>query len=155
MTEAVNRDYAQLILRPPALFARLMAEPLVAIRGAALPVTPAIYVFYLAGEAVHVGRTRNLRQRLRGHVSNSHYSASFAFKRARGATGLKATYRKGEGRAALLENPLFRDAFDHALAEVQGMSVRYLPVDDPIDQYLLELYAALELGTSLSEFDTH
>ncbi|HYC74276.1 hypothetical protein [Brevundimonas sp.] len=155
MEEMVNREYAERILRPPLLFAQLMAAPLVEIRGAVLPGTPAIYAFYLAGEPVHVGRTRNLRQRLRGHVSNSHYSASFAFKPARGATGLTATYRKGEGRAALLENPVFRDAFDHALAEVQGMSVRYLAVADPIDQYLLELYAALELGTSLSEFDTH
>lgn len=155
VVEAINREYAQRILRPPQLFAQLAAQPLTPIRGTTFPRTSAIYVFYQDGEAVHVGRTRNLRQRLRGHVSNSHYSASFAFKRARKATGISATYRKGEGRADLLKNPIFEAAFAHALAEVQGMSIRYLPVDDPIDQYLLELYAALELGTSLSEFDTH
>lgn len=155
MGEVINREYAQRVLRPPQLFAQLMAQPLTAIRKGAFPKAAAIYIFYLDGLAVHVGRTRNLRQRLRGHVSNSHYSASFAFKRARSATGIKATYRKGEGRGPLLENPAFRMAFDHALTEVQGMSVRYLIVDDPIDQYLLELYAALELETSLSEFDTH
>jgi hypothetical protein len=34
-------------------------------------------------------------------------------------------------------------------------ATRFLEVEDPIDQYLLELYVALELNTSLSEFDTH
>ena len=88
-------------------------------------------------------------------MTASHYSASFAFKRARTETGIKASYKKGEGREALLANPVFASAFAKALAEVKGMTVRYLVVVDPIDQYLLELYAALELETSLSEFDTH
>ncbi len=54
-----------------------------------------------------------------------------------------------------MKDAAFKAAFDQALAEVKGMSIRYLLVEDPIDQYLLELYAALELGTSISEFDTH
>lgn len=35
------------------------------------------------------------------------------------------------------------------------MTMRFLPVDCPVDQYLLELYAAMELGLNLDEFDTH
>ncbi len=35
------------------------------------------------------------------------------------------------------------------------MIVKFLLVVDPIDQYLLELYAVLELGMPLDEFDTH
>lgn len=54
-----------------------------------------------------------------------------------------------------MENPIFRAAFDHALVEVRGMSVRYLRVDDPLDRYMLELFAALQLETSLSEFEEH
>lgn len=68
---------------------------------------------------------------------------------------MKASYKKGEGRGALLADPVFGAAFAKALAEVRGMTLRYLVVPDPIDQYLLELYAALELETSLTEFDTH
>ena len=34
------------------------------------------------------------------------------------------------------------------------MTLRFVEVSDPIDQYLFELYAALELGTSLDEFST-
>ena len=151
----MNANFQQHVGKTPQLFADLIAHEPVAIAGGTLPAKPAIYVFYLDGDPVHVGRTRNLRQRIRGHVSKSHYSASFAFKRARSETGFKATYKAGEGRGTLLENPLFAEAFAKALAEIQGMSIQYLVVEDPIEQYLLELYAALELETSLSEFDTH
>jgi hypothetical protein len=137
------------------LFAALEREPLLPIAGTKFPAKEAIYVFYLEGQAVHVGRTRNLKNRLRGHVSNSHYSASFAFKRARGSTGKMPTYKKGEGRGDLLKDPVFAEAFEKALAQVKGMQVRHLSVEDPIDQYLLELYAAMRLETSLSEFGTH
>jgi len=148
-------NWRTFVNRIPALFDALLAQPEVTVAGNTFPKAPAIYVFYNLGQAVHVGRTRNLRQRLRGHVTSSHYSASFAFKRARAETGKKASYKKGEGRETLLADPIFGAAFARALAEVKGMTVRYLSVENPIDQYLLELYAALELETSLSEFDTH
>ncbi|MEI9891180.1 MAG: hypothetical protein WDN45_11990 [Caulobacteraceae bacterium] len=152
---SLNEKYRRHCDKAPGLFSELMSSPAVSLEGNAFPASPAIYVFLFNGEPVHVGRTRNLRQRLKGHVTNSHYSASFAFKRARSDTGMKASYKKGEGRGALLENPIFAAAFAKALAEVRGMTVRHLVVNDPIDQYLLELYAALELDTSLTEFDTH
>lgn len=139
----------------PMLFDTLQDETAVPLKGTTFPRSPAVYVFLMDGKPVHVGRTRNLRQRLQGHRTNSHFSASFAFKRARAATGIAATYRKGEGRDALMLQPHFRTAFDAALEEVRGMAVRFLIVENPIDQYMLELYAALELGTSLTEFDTH
>ncbi|OYW82642.1 MAG: hypothetical protein B7Z26_02690 [Asticcacaulis sp. 32-58-5] len=137
------------------LYNELVAQQKHYISEAKFPKIPALYVFYLGDRAVHVGRTRNLRQRMTGHRSNSHYSASFAFKLARAATGIEPTYRKGEGRAALMLDPVFKPAFDAALLQVKGMKVQYLEVKDPLDQYMLELYAALELNTSLSEFDTH
>ena len=150
-----NAKFSMHAAKTVELFADLVRRPFVDTSSPGIPKDPAIYVFYHDNMPVHVGRTRNLRQRLRGHISMSHYSASFAFKRARAVTGMVATYKKGEGRGKLMEDPTFKAAFDRALAEVKGMSIRYLLVEDPIDQYLLELYAALELGTSLSEFDTH
>lgn len=38
---------------------------------------------------------------------------------------------------------------------VKQMQLKYIIVPNPIEQYLLELYAALRYGTSLTEFDTH
>lgn len=49
----------------------------------------------------------------------------------------------------------FLAVFQAAIAEIKTMTVQFLEVSDPIDQYLLELYAAMELGTSTTEFDTH
>ena len=138
------------------LFAELLnQEPKPLASCGIFPNEPAIYAFFDGSKPVHVGRTRNLRQRLRGHQRNSRYTASFAFKTARRATGRQATYLRGEGRDALLKEPAFAKAFSDALLMIKGLSVRYLIVSDPIEQYLLELYAALELNTSLSEFETH
>ncbi len=54
-----------------------------------------------------------------------------------------------------MKNQAFYAAFQLAVEEIREMTVQYLEVSNPIDQYLLELYAALELGTSTTEFDTH
>jgi hypothetical protein len=35
------------------------------------------------------------------------------------------------------------------------MAVLFVEVTDPVQQYLLELYAHLEFGLALDEFDTH
>ena len=151
-----NQRFIEEMESIPLLFYKLVAENPVALSPVVgFPKVPAIYVFYHDGKAVHVGRTKNLQQRLRGHTTNSHYSASFAFKMARVRTGRMATYRQGESRAALLREPDFAQVFAEELAKIKGMSVRYLVVQDPIEQYLLELYAAIEFDTSLSEFETH
>lgn len=141
--------------RMPKLFDKLLACPersLTSRKG--LNGLKAVYVFFENSTACHVGRTRNLGQRLAGHISNSHYSATYAFRQARIFLGIPVTYRKGEGRAALMEKTDFAEAFNFQRNRVVNMTFRYLQVDDPIDQYLLELYAALQLGTSLAEFET-
>jgi len=54
-----------------------------------------------------------------------------------------------------MEDPLFRDEFDKQRDRLSKFGIKFLVVEDPIDQYLLELYAALEYKTSLTEFDNH
>ena len=114
-----------------------------------------IYVLYENDKPVHVGRTRCLRKRLQGHCSQSHYHASFAFKRARERTGIKADYKPGNSRKVLAESEHFRPVFLEQVATIRKMTYKFMPVGDPVEQYLLELYAAMELGTSMDEFDTH
>ena len=114
----------------------------------------AVYAFFEGDVARHVGRTRNLEQRIRGHLANSHYSASFAFSQARTELGIKPSYRKGEGRPALLLRADFRDAFDRQRSRLRSMELRFVAIVDPLTQYLFELYAAMELQTPLGEFET-
>jgi len=120
--------------------------------------TPGIYAFYHNDQPVYVGRTRDLRRRLseHGRVSSSHYSASFAFLRARRA--VEATEHKarlvGLARADLEKHEVFGPQFVAEKSTVAGMTVRWVVVPDAVTQALLEVYAALELDTPFNSFET-
>lgn len=152
----MNVIFAQHVEATAKNFADLIANPLLPMRGGpSHAASPGIYIIYEAGMPAHVGRTRNLRRRLQGHCSHSQHQASFAFKRAREKTGSKADYKAGNSRGALFATEAFRTVFDEEVKAIRQMEYRFLQVDEPLAQYLLELYAALELGTCLDEFDTH
>lgn len=152
----MNAQFAAKVDAIPPKYAELAAAPLLPMRGGQSHSTSGgIYVLYESGVAVHVGRTRNLRKRLQGHCSESHHQASYAFKRARAETGKRADYKAGNSRSVLASSPEFRPAFLRQVQAIRQMSYRFLTVADPVEQYLLELYAAMELGTSMDEFDTH
>lgn len=140
----------------PDLFARLVASSPFKEKGtAAQKGKRGIYVLFENGKPVHVGRTRNLGQRLRGHVARSHYSASFAFKRARRSLQRVATYKPEGSRKFLAADAVFEAEFHRQIDAVKEMKVRFIEVVDPVLQYLLELYACIELQLPLDEFDTH
>jgi predicted GIY-YIG superfamily endonuclease len=152
----VNPQFAAKVAAVTSRYLELAAAPLLPLRGGPSHSTGGgIYVLYEADQPVHVGRTRNLRRRLQGHCSQSHHQASFAFKRARAETGKRADYKAGNSRTALAASPDFRPAFLRQVQAIRQMAYRFLPVADPVEQYLLELYTAMELGTSMDEFDTH
>ena len=152
----MNDDFFAAAKRAALQFSILTSAPLLPMRGGPSHSTDGgIYVLYESALPVHVGRTRNLRKRLQGHCSESHWHASFAFKRAREITGIFADYRAGNSRTALAKSDKFRPIFLDQVARIRLMHYRFLPVSSPVDQYLLELYAAMELGTSMDEFDTH
>lgn len=151
-----ERRFHEVVERMPQLFDKLMACDLLEVKALACwSKLHAIYVFYdVDGKPCHTGRTRNLQGRVRAHRANSHNSASFAFKRARKVLNLKATYRPEGSRAALMSDPIFRTEFDHQREQIGQMKMRYVEIRCPIEQHLFELYAALRLDTSLTEFTT-
>jgi predicted GIY-YIG superfamily endonuclease len=152
----MNDTFSEHIERMPSLFASLMEAEPVAVRSAGHPAKSGIYLLISEdGEVQHVGRTRNLKQRLRAHRTPNHNSASFAFKRARRELGIAASYTRANSRAALQADETFGACFRRNVEAVSSMTVRFLPVSDPVDQYLLELYAVLKLGMPADEFDTH
>ncbi len=123
-----------------------------------IPTGRGIYVFYDKGNPIYVGRSRKLRQRLRQHIlpSSSHFAASLAFLMARrdmenenGGNPLKGS------REDLLRDPKFKRAFDRAKIRIGGMTLRFVKVDGPNFQYLLEMYVALTLKTEFNKFETH
>lgn len=141
------------------LYRQLMAAPPVKVE--ALPPdmpTAGIYLFSERGQHLYVGRTNRMRARLQEHCrpSSTSNSAPFAFTLARNATGLRrATYLPDGSRRRLERDPKFRAAFTKAKQRVRRMDVRSVQEADPTRQALLELYAAIALGTRHNDFDTH
>jgi hypothetical protein len=152
----MNSTFQTAATAAPQLFARLMASAPFLEKGIVTQKgRPGIYVLFEGGTPVHVGRTRNLGGRLRGHITRSHYSASFAFKRARRILNRVATYRPEGSRKSLVADEIFGPEFIRQIDTVKAMEVRFIEVEDPVMQYLLELYVCLELKLPLDEFDTH
>ncbi|HEX8695680.1 MAG TPA: GIY-YIG nuclease family protein [Longimicrobium sp.] len=117
-----------------------------------------IYLFSEGPQHLYVGRSRNIRKRLARHClpSATHRMAAFAFRLAREETGrLKATYKTEGSRRKLMEDPVFRAAFESAKARIREMDVRFVAEEDPLRQTVLEVYTAVALRTPYNDFDTH
>lgn len=142
--------------KTPTNFHALMASPLHLYNDRSkFKKAGGIYVLIEDGKPVYVGRTRNLSQRLQAHVSASHNSASYAVKRVRQVHGLEASYKPEMSRLHITTVDPWRGYFLEEIEKIRGMQFRFLKVEDPVDQYLLELYATMELDLELSGFDTH
>jgi predicted GIY-YIG superfamily endonuclease len=117
-----------------------------------------IYLFSEDDRHLYVGRTRNLKQRLRQHSipAAQHNQAVFAFRIAREVTGKKvAAYTTAGSRLALTQEEEFGTAFRSAKERIRGMQLRYVEEVDPLRQALLEIYASIVLLTPYNDFNTH
>ena len=130
-----------------------------------LPLVPdrGIYVFYLGDKPIYVGRTDRMRQRLQEHGrrSSTHNSATLAFAMAyvlaadQGLDSIDAF-----SRDELQRDPEFKKWFDATKEWVRGMGIRVVEINNPIEQAVFEVYAALELGTTrehggFNDFENH
>lgn len=118
----------------------------------------AIYLFSEGGEYLYVGRTNNLRNRLRNHCSlaSQHNSAVFAFRIARQVTGrVTASYLPKGSRSDLCKDLEFGQAFSDAKRRVAKMDIKYVEETDAVKQTLLEIYVATVLKTRYNDFENH
>jgi hypothetical protein len=117
-----------------------------------------VYLFSNGNEHLYVGRSRRIRRRLGNHCRQSarHNQASFAFLLAREKTGkLTAAYTTKGSRSELCDDPVFRTEFEAAKGFLRSLHIRFVEENDPVTQALLEIYAAIRLGTRYNDFDTH
>ena len=109
-----------------------------------------VYSLSEADGPLYVGRTRNLRSRLSAHRSRSVRQATLAVKMARRHSDLHATYRRDRSAKYLYEHdPLFKAEFEKAREHISALQVRYVHEDDDVRQALLEIYAAIQLDTTI------
>lgn len=119
-----------------------------------------IYLFSENERHLYIGRSNHIRKRLGRHCRPSAHAnmASFAFQLAREATNRRvASYQRGSGgtRKELMADPVFAKAFAGAKTGIRTLQIRFVEEADPTRQALLEIYAAVVLGTPYNDFDTH
>lgn len=116
-----------------------------------------IYVFYENGLPIYVGRTDRMKQRIQEHgrPSSDHNSAPFAFNLAKKAAremGMGMDRRRIEPQSDMVFESLFSDA----KSRVSNMQIRFVGIEDPIEQTLFEVYATLSLETEeFNDFANH
>ena len=93
-----------------------------------------VYLFSENGRHLYVGRTRNLRRRLKDHCRGDRNTASFAFLLARKKTGnlRRRAYTSDGSCAYLMRQGSFRTVFFAQVERVKQMDVRFVKERHPI-----------------------
>lgn len=155
----MHESFAAYLSSLDPLLERLINMPPVKIAELKSPLPEkCVYLFSEAGKPLYVGRTNHFRRRMRQHSIDAakHNQAVFAFRLARNETGkVTANYSVQSSRAALLADPEFADAFQRSKHRIRRMELRFVPVDDPLKQTLLEIYASVVLQTPHNDFENH
>ncbi len=111
-----------------------------------------IYVLYENGEPIYVGRSNNMRRRIREHGADSsdRYSATFAFKL------LREVLNHPKGKAEDIEKANIEE-YRRQRERVRTMTFRSVSITNQLEQALFESYAIIEMGTAskYNDFETH
>ncbi len=109
------------------------------------------YVFLETGRPFYVGISKKVIERIRQHLrGRSHFEATLAYRMAkRDALGKRT-------RAENMDSPTFMRRFALKRQRLAQADVAFVEVQNPLELYLLEVYAAMELRTDRwNTFDTH
>lgn len=129
-----------------------------------LPNEGGIYVIYKGNEPIYVGRTDDIKERIKHHIKSysRNGSATFAFNLA------KRDFEKQEGviiitrkkhnkgidgdsikktRKELEKDPIFKPLFDARKKYLADCKFRFISIENDLIQTMLEPYLAYKLGT--------
>ena len=152
----MNERFKKLIDRMPLRLQSLLEHPLIVIDDIGITQVPqkGVYVFFEDNKPIYVGRSNRLRKRLKEHSqrSSDHYSATLAFRIAKQNT---STLQKKQTNEQLMKNRDFVEEFEAAKDRIARTKIRFIEIEDPIDQAMFEIYAALALNTRYNDFGTH
>lgn len=100
---------------------------------------------------IYVGISRGVLSRIRQHMlGRTHFDASLAYRVAQ-----RRRPAKGR-RSANMEDAEFRAAFAGAQEYLRTLQVAAVQIENSLELYVFEAYAAMELGTSeWNSFRTH
>lgn len=107
------------------------------------------YVF-LDHRPIYVGISQHVFARLRQHVTDkTHFGASLAYRMAEKV----APHTKTRGDA--MSDPTFAKIFAAKQTYLRGLHVAHIPIANPVELYVFEVYASMALDTPWNTFKTH
>ncbi|MBC7440813.1 MAG: GIY-YIG nuclease family protein [Flavobacterium sp.] len=112
-----------------------------------LPPCKGIYVFYLNGTAIYVGRTNNIKNRIKTHTQRGSGSekASFAFNLAKKKYSL--TNDAKLWRKDLMKIEEFKKDFEMHKESLADAEFKFIEIENDILQTMFEPYLAYKLKT--------
>ena len=155
----MNERFKKVVATMPLCLKSLLEQPPITIDDIGITDVPqkGVYVLFEGDKPIYVGRSNRLKKRLKEHSqrSSDHYSATLAF----GITKQEYFNSQKEGRrqtnAQLMQNSIFREKFEAAKGRIAKTRIRFIAIEDQVEQAMFEIYAALELDTELNDFSTH
>ena len=107
-----------------------------------------VYAFYEGGEAIYVGLSNRMRERIREYRSTSsrQESATFAFKLLLDAIGDPGGHVRGRTRSELQKR--HAEEYNRQKERIQKMEVRAVGIEEQEVQAVFEIYAVLALKTT-------
>ena len=152
----MNERFKKLTDRMPLRLLSLLEQPLIAIDDIGITQVPqkGVYVFFEGNNPIYVGRSNRLKNRLKEHSqrSSDRYSATLAFRIAKQNT---STLQKKQTNEQLMKNRDFVEEFEAAKDRIARTKIRFIGIEDQIEQAMFEIYVHLALGTELNDFSTH
>lgn len=109
------------------------------------------YAFLDGDKPIYVGISRTVVKRIVQHVnSDTHFSASLVYRMA------FADFTHEMKREQAMKDEQFRSIFFLAQSRLRQMKVAFIQIDNDLELYLFEVYAAMSLDTSTwNTFRTH
>ena len=109
------------------------------------------YVLLEDSKPIYVGISRGVLARLRQHFTGkTHFYASLAY-----AIAQRRISTKGK-RSEVMNVPAFKKAFASAQLYLRTMHVSFVEIENPLELYVFEAFAAIELRTyEWNTFRTH
>ena len=151
--------FRELADRMPSCLQSLLEQPLIAIDDIGITKVPqkGVYVFFEGNKPIYVGRSNGLKKRLKEHSqrSSDHYGATLAFRIAKQNTSTLQKKERKQTNEQLMENRDFVGEFEAAKDRIARTKIRFIEIEDQIEQAMFEIYVHLALNTRYNDFRTH
>jgi len=142
------------------LYDQLMNSTLISATDATssklFPSKGGVYLLYEEEKPLYVGRTDNLKRRVRIHRTSDMGGATFAFKLAKEVAVLaNLDLSDAKNKKEMAQHTEFKKLFIGSKERVGRMCVKHVLIEDAITQAIFEPYVHLQLNTPYNDFGNH